>query len=89
MGAHLANIVRANRGDGLESQLLAADAHEDLLHLAQEILLRMRKQKQSKYSHNVNILFSHMLLLSRLLFKVLFYLFTYTLICTFFFIVLP
>lgn len=52
MGAHLANIVRANRGDGLESQLLAADAHEDLLHLAQEILVRVRKHKQSQFSHD-------------------------------------
>lgn len=33
----LANIVRAGGGDGLEGQLLAADTHEDLLHLAQEI----------------------------------------------------
>lgn len=35
---HLANIVWANGGDGLESQLLAANTHEDLFHLAQEIL---------------------------------------------------
>lgn len=27
----------ADGGDGLEGQLLAAHAHEDLLHLAQEI----------------------------------------------------
>lgn len=33
-GMHLANVVRAGCGDGLESQLLAADAHEDLFHLA-------------------------------------------------------
>lgn len=79
MGAHLANIVRANCGDGLESQLLAADTHEDLLHLAQEILLRMRKQKQSKHSYNVNILFLHTLLRSHLLFQVLFY-FSYLLV---------
>lgn len=37
-GMHLANVVRADGGDGLERQLLAAHAHEDLLHLAQEIL---------------------------------------------------
>lgn len=37
-GRHLANVVRADGGDGLERQLLAAHAHEDLLHLAQEIL---------------------------------------------------
>lgn len=37
-GTHLANVVRADCGDGLEGQLLAADAHEDLFHLAQEIL---------------------------------------------------
>lgn len=35
---YLANIVCADGGDGLEGQLLAADTHEDLLHLAQEIL---------------------------------------------------
>jgi len=35
---HLANIVCADSGDGLESQLLAAHTHEDLLHLLQEIL---------------------------------------------------
>lgn len=35
---YLANIVCADGGDGLEGQLLAAHAHEDLLHLAQEIL---------------------------------------------------
>lgn len=33
----LANIVRADGGDGLEGELLAAHAHEDLLHLTQEI----------------------------------------------------
>lgn len=35
---HLADVVRTDGGDGLEGQLLAAHAHEDLLHLAQEIL---------------------------------------------------
>lgn len=35
--ASLADVVRADGGDGLEGQLLAAHAHEDLLHLAQEI----------------------------------------------------
>lgn len=46
---HLANVVRADRGDGLESQLLAADAHEDLFHLAQEILLYICRQKQKMH----------------------------------------
>lgn len=45
---HLANVVRADCGDGLESQLLAADAHEDLLHLAQEILSYICGQKQKQ-----------------------------------------
>lgn len=31
---HLANVVRAHGGDGLERQLLAANAHEDLFHFA-------------------------------------------------------
>lgn len=35
---HLANVVWADGGDGLEGQLLAAHTHEDLLHLAEEIL---------------------------------------------------
>lgn len=46
---HLANVVRADCGDGLESQLLAADAHEDLFHLAQEILLYICRQKEKMY----------------------------------------
>lgn len=45
---HLANVVRADCGDGLESQLLAADAHEDLFHLAQEILLQHRQTEGRK-----------------------------------------
>lgn len=35
---YLAHVVRADGGDGLEGQLLAANAHEDLLHLTQEVL---------------------------------------------------
>lgn len=37
-GVYLADVVWADGGDGLEGQLLAADAHEDLLQLSQEIL---------------------------------------------------
>lgn len=44
---HLANVVRTDSGDGLERQLLAAHAHEDLLHLAQEIL-EVLDQRQDK-----------------------------------------
>lgn len=48
-GTHLADVVRAGCGDGLERQLLAADAHEDLFHLTQEILLYVCRQKEKIY----------------------------------------
>lgn len=49
---HLANVVRADCGDGLERQLLAADAHEDLFHLAQEILLETYADRKKKMHHS-------------------------------------
>lgn len=58
-GTHLANVVRADCGDGLERQLLAADAHEGLFHLTQEILSCVCRQKEKIYYSCESNLKSH------------------------------
>lgn len=44
---HLAHVVLAHGGDGAEHQLLAADALERLLHLAQELLKREQAAREA------------------------------------------